>query len=159
MRNAAIVMAAILALVGAFILGTFYPRREPSPRAPVADAGRDLNYQKTCAEGAAAYFKSSNPVNDSNHTSGYTNHYNAKLGKCFILITDNDYSKAGTLGIFISLIDAFEGTQYGNCLENFDDTSKDTHALLCFAFPDGVTKKVLYTPKQWDDFADGMMHG
>jgi hypothetical protein len=70
-----------------------------------------LDVQAKCAKQAEVVYKS----NDYPKTelSSYTNHYNAKLNKCFVEITDMPEAN-GTLETFITLMDAFEGKDYGD---------------------------------------------
>jgi len=162
MKPALISIAVILGLMAAFVLGTRYvpqqpPHSAPPPRSLVIDAVHDLNLQKTCAEGAAAYFKSGDNHPDSTHLFGYTNHYSAKLGKCLVLVEYNDFSNPGDPSTLVTIDDAFEGTNIASCLYGLDNVTKQIKMKLCMANMGTPGAKAFSTFPAWRDYSDGMM--
>lgn len=67
----------------------------------------DLDHQADCAKQAHANFI--NGKYDKNESASYTNHFNTKLQKCFILLTLPDYAKGDFLE---TLEDANENVVY-----------------------------------------------
>ena len=103
-----------LSIAGAIVIGglavaNYFMIELPKEHsATVASQAVVMNEQRqvACSKSAAEYFKSTNP--DSDHDS-YENHYNSKMGKCFILVTQGDYTENF---IMISLYDAVEKKEY-----------------------------------------------
>jgi hypothetical protein len=160
MKNAIYVMFmvfAIFAMVGAFILGTYYASQKASTtRSTSDDAVRNLNLQKTCAEGAAAYYKTENIQPKLGEIDSYLNHFDPKRGKCFVLTILNEYSggsdgKSTTL--YETLVDGFEGTSYGD----FDLFQKvgDTQIgkpIACRMRADGVHQSFCNSRAEWENY-------
>jgi hypothetical protein len=102
------------------------PASTPAPApAPVRDT-RVATYelQEKCAKDASAWYKhwwEDGPA-IAGLTSNYTNHYNAKLGQCFLIVSSAIYGKKGTTESK-TLIDVLENRD----LAAFDKWSgKDT---------------------------------
>ena len=72
-----------------------------------------LELQSKCAKQAQEEFNSEGWSKDA--LAGFTNHYNAKLNKCFIQVDSTDPKTAGDGTIFTSttVSDAFVGKVYG----------------------------------------------
>jgi len=86
---------------------------EPSPTAAqVLSAAASFNFQERCAKQAREQFKQLGW--DKEQMAGFTNHYNEKLNKCFVLIENTDAkSSPGTIWTNVVLMDAFEGRELG----------------------------------------------
>lgn len=88
------------------------------PIPPAVHVTKDIlsvNYDAECSKQARSFFKDNSYENDS--TSSYTNHFNTKLNKCFILISSMDYANSATL---ISLVDVNENKTYIDLWKNSD---------------------------------------
>lgn len=161
MKPALISVAVILGLMAAFFLGTRYAPHETAPpalaRSPALDAVHDLNLQKTCAEGAAAYFKSGENHPDSTHLFGYTNHYSVKLHKCLVMVEYNDFSNPGDPSTLVTIDDAFEGTNIASCLYGLDSVTKQIKMKLCTANMGTPQAVGFYIFPQWRDYSNAMM--
>jgi hypothetical protein len=85
-----------------------------SPRPPVAETPSvaSLDLQEKCAKQAAIAF---HQQGFSENDADYVNHYNVKLGRCFIQITKTSMS-GNFPATTKSLSDAFEGKEFGSYL-------------------------------------------
>jgi hypothetical protein len=87
-----------------------------------ADANKVVyELQERCGKTASEVFKKeygSGLSSDENatRTSDYTNHYNAKLNKCFIVIRETTFTKNKEIGWYLNrfLIDVNENKEYGS---------------------------------------------
>jgi hypothetical protein len=84
----------------------------------------DYELQERCGKRAEERYKQEvgNPVSsdkDSTYLINYTNHYNKRLNKCFMLITTNSYPKDKSRDIITikTLIDINENKEYGNLVK------------------------------------------
>lgn len=77
---------------------------------------RELQLQKLCAEQAKESFERDRKPRKAGMLESYTNHYNAKLQKCFILTNtwDGSASKTGMTFVSQDLSDAFENLSFGD---------------------------------------------
>ena len=86
-----------------------------------------LDAQSKCAAAAKTYFKenwSNNSANENTRLLNSTNHYSSRLGKCFIRVEYNFTmgEQDGAWTNTITLVDAFEGVQFGWFAENHSMT-------------------------------------
>lgn len=97
----------------------------------------DYELQERCGKRAEEVFKkefgtgSSKNINDIK-LSKYINHYNKKLMKCFIQVTESGITKTENIKIFITvkhLYDVNENKQYGTFIKN-DVVKKPTCEVL-----------------------------
>jgi hypothetical protein len=88
------------------------PADSPSRSSAVQASVKDYQLQRECASDAKAFFDYFETDMRMKSNDEYSNHFNARLGKCFVLITHgitgvNDiYSK--------TLFDAVERKEYGH---------------------------------------------
>jgi hypothetical protein len=91
-----------------------------------------LDAQSKCAAAAKTYFKenwSKNSANENSRFLNYTNHYSNGLGKCFIRVEYNfalGEQDGKSWSNTITLVDAFEGAQFGWFAENHFMTPQPT---------------------------------
>ena len=155
MKNAVLVMLAILAMAGAFVLGTCHAaQKTPTAHPDADDALRALNLQKTCADGATAFYKAGNPERYPRDISSYSNHYDAKRDRCFVLTMSTGSSGVSvghTVMTTYMLADAFDGTDYGRSSFVFDtaNPAKPTVTFLCQMFPDGAHLSTCHSQDEW----------
>ena len=76
----------------------------------------NLDMQGKCASQARIEFRNEGFERERNGTASFLNHYNSKLNKCFMLVTDNTFYKNGTIVIMNLLTDAFEVKGFGECV-------------------------------------------
>ena len=75
-------------------------------------AAINFDFQERCAKQAREQFKQLGW--DKEPMAGFTNHYNEKMNKCFVLIENTDAkSSPGTIWTNVVLMDAFEGKELG----------------------------------------------
>ena len=79
-----------------------------SPQENINPINSDFNLQTKCADEAHTSFVELAPSESNTSTSSYTNHFNQKLGKCFILIN----TMTGEVEIY-TLYDAISKQEYG----------------------------------------------
>jgi hypothetical protein len=77
-------------------------------RLEAVSKAANLDLQQKCAKAAEDAFKGSGL---SGHGSGFTNHYNTRLNKCFVYMTSTGSPKGLVISAFV--YDAFEGKTYG----------------------------------------------
>jgi len=80
-----------------------------------------LELQEKCARQAREEFKHEGL--EGKQLADFSNHYNPKLGKCFVEV---EYTDAKTGGIFVSktVVDAFEGKVYASYMWNNNTKKK-----------------------------------
>jgi hypothetical protein len=167
MRQALLGAAGMLALLGAFYAGTMFaakPAPVPARLIPQRDQALEevhaLGLQKTCAEGAAAFFKASAGAQDSTHLGNYQSHYNRQLRKCFILTMFSDYSKVSTTHAsttFYMIVDVFESKEYGHCYETFSSATREISLFGCSKGSEDSAKPVP-TLQEWQQYSREMMN-
>jgi hypothetical protein len=82
-----------------------------------------LDLQEKCAKQARSEFNQLGWGKDP--TALFTNHYNAKLNKCFMEIQNTDLKTSpGDIFTNRTLFDAFEGKPYGQYIWKSDDVKK-----------------------------------
>jgi len=99
-----IAIVVILVVGGIYYFATLSQKQE-------AKENSDLALQTQCADRAAVFYKQGGYEKDTQgFSSFYTNHWNKKLGKCFIQITSTSLNNDGF--VTMDLFDAFEGKHY-----------------------------------------------
>ena len=80
---------------------------------------------------------------NSSIISGYQNHYNKKLNKCFILITSKDYPKDKKTDVLLmkNIYDFNENKEYGS----FSKFRKDVTPSDC-----NISEKTCNSEQEWD---------
>src|ERR1035437_1110893 len=73
----------------------------------------DFSLQANCAAQAKAFFEYYVPDLQERQNDEYSNHFNTKLNKCFVLIT-KPLSPGENSGYYLYLYDAVEKKGYGN---------------------------------------------
>jgi hypothetical protein len=81
---------------------------ELAAKLEAVSRAQDLDFQQKCAQGAKEAFRTSGI---SGPTSGFTNHYNTRLRKCFVYMTSTAPKENLVISAFVQ--DAFEGKTYG----------------------------------------------
>ena len=150
----------IMALVATFLLGTRFTELRGTSARPAESSIEDqvhrLDLQRTCAEQADKSFHLGGYQPKQDVINSYTNHYNAKLGKCFILLNIYDAStiaSKGTVSTFQELQDAFEGTIYGDFFLSHDTKAPPPgtdHFVMCKMTPPGDKQELCSSQEQWD---------
>ncbi len=103
----------IILIIAAGIGGYFLSQQEkmnalgPEKESTITN----LNLQEKCAKQAEKAYNNSGFKTGGNEISGFINHYNPKLNKCFVLMSNNSYD-SGDGSIYTSLYDAYEGKLY-----------------------------------------------
>jgi len=153
MKNAIFVLLAALALALAFAFGLYVQAQKMTTAHPAPDdAIRNLTLQKTCAEGAAAYYKSEK-LGGPRQTSDYYNHYDATRGKCFILTETADFSSSGHTSTYATLNDAFDATSYGSIyLDRHTTDPLKGSVPVCVMVPDGLHSKNCHSDEEWKSY-------
>lgn len=104
----ATILVILLAAIGAY----FYSKQS-------GRSADDFTLQAKCADRAAVFYKQGGYGDDSQvWTDSYINHWNGKLGKCFIQITGLSLKDSGFS--FIDIYDAFEGKHYATYMGHYD---------------------------------------
>jgi hypothetical protein len=94
--------------------------------------GAALEVQARCAKQAEVVYEG---YQFSTERSVYVNHYNPKLDRCFVEVTDTE-DKDGNLTVFKELVDAFEGKDYGDYF--WANTKRQAEPSMCkVTTPDG----------------------
>lgn len=137
----------IAAIIAAFFLGTQFARH------PEIDAVRDLNLQKTCSEAAARIYES------ESHAGGgwsYSNHYNTRLRKCLIAISNLNVDDPGPGRTTIIVRDALERDLVAFCTIETSDSGKRQHATICFKH--NATSNTDFKSKaEWDAYVTDLL--
>lgn len=148
----------MIIVIAAFVIGTRFRVAHALIQHPRAISGLEqihrLNLQKMCSEQAAKAFNDMRFMpHDFNNS--FLDHYNEKLGKCFILIhifnIDNH-----RMTIAESLSDAFGGADYGDYY-NWHYTSDPIpgidHIVMCDRKPDGInSQEPCKSHEEWDSY-------
>lgn len=107
----------------------------------------EYELQERCGKHAEEWFKheygnGSYKTDDVTARAGYTNHYNTKLNKCFVLLSITFFSPKKTvkerLTSTVGLFDINEQKEYGSFYKNGD-------AVVC-----NVGDKICLSSAQWD---------
>jgi len=105
--------------------------------------------QERCGKRAEEFFKREygngiSNTKDGQSITGFTNHYNKKLNKCFFLLTTSDLpykDKNKSSSTFIALYDINEQKEYGS----FFKMQKDNMGFEC-----KVSGKVCNSQDEWE---------
>jgi hypothetical protein len=114
--------------------------KELSAKLEATSRLTNLELQDKCAQQARTEFERGgwNKLETPKHMASLTNHYNSKLGKCFMEIEDTD-ATAIAHGIAINKVvsDAFEGRVYGEYVWFSDKKKKywEVAPFLCKITP------------------------
>jgi hypothetical protein len=115
MRNFLIAVLAIAVCVLGFMVHslnvTVNTLKQPQKSADSTPTVPSIELQSRCAKQAEEVFKSGGWSRKS--FADYISHFNVKLGRCFVEISDTTADKA-TASSSRSLSDAFEGKEYGS---------------------------------------------
>ena len=117
-----------------------------------------LDLQEKCARGARAAFKAGGW--ETNPLAGFTNHYNAKMGKCFVQIADIDTrTSPGTTWIGKRLSDAFEGKVYGEYNWQSSETKKawEVRPVECYVMIPSGERKSCESAEEFDALVKAYM--
>jgi hypothetical protein len=148
-------------MVGAFLVSSCGPQAQspsapPAVSPPVRDA-RAENYalQEKCAKDASAWYKHwwEDPQRIPNIVSNYTNHYNVRLGQCFLVVSSTMFSKSNKTGTPFStvsktLVDVLENRDLGA----FDKVSEQARPYQC-----AVGGTQCTSDDEWDNLAKPYM--
>jgi hypothetical protein len=154
-----------LSLIGAFLLGTRFPNLpywHRGPKGPTLEERvHNLSLQRTCADQADKFFKVEKE-DKANALTGYIDHYNSKLQKCFIRYSSTDYSNVSSKGFvatYENLQDAFEGVEYGSFFQRQDtkDTPRPAPTIICTLTPPIGASQACSSKTEWDDMIDPYM--
>jgi len=114
------------------LLGCDQQQTETKAKAPPSapSVRADYEYQERCGKAAAQWFKlrygdGSQTTSEGTSNSDFSNHYNQKLNKCFVLAVGTVFVK-GRMSTWQQLHDVHENKQYGDWFQN-----QDTNAVLC----------------------------
>jgi hypothetical protein len=154
MRAAEFGVLALIA-VAAFLLGTRFPNAPWAKQKAghsISEKSQLLGIQRTCADQADKFYKDGSQKKQDVIT-GYTDHYNSKLEKCFGLFSSTDYSTPGVVVVFEQLQDVFEGTSYGIFLERNDTKQKPAPlpSVTCTLTPPIGASRSCLSKTEWDD--------
>jgi hypothetical protein len=115
----------------------------------------DSELQEQCKKNAAALFKKEygkgyEKIRDGSYMSNYTNHYNVKLNKCFVLvkITYVPNSKKEDALIMKDLSDTNENKQYGS----FGRFRRESIPISC-----SVENRICKSEAEWDSLVKYFM--
>lgn len=101
-----------------------------------------LEVQSQCSQSAKGFFQRGNY--DPKDNADYSNHYNARLRKCFIAITTSHWDAAASAQLDTTdVFDAIEGRHYGQYAWQSQKGKKyyDVSPLICSALlSDGKTQ-------------------
>ena len=111
----------------------------------------EYELQERCGKRAEEVFKREfgngiSNTKDSQSMSGYENHFNKKLNKCFVLLrttifTHKTKKEGATTSSDIVLYDINENKQYGT----FFKTRNDDKTVIC-----SVSEKICHSESEWD---------
>jgi hypothetical protein len=105
---------------------------ENSEKLKAIEDTPSLELQSKCASAAAEFYaRSGYTAKDS---ADYSNHYNSKLKKCFVMIKANDMKTApGTMYVTMTVADAVEGKTYGQYMWKSDKVKKywEVPPIMC----------------------------
>ncbi len=118
-----------------------------------------MGFERICAEQSKKFFLDqgdNTPYKrgDDEVFYFYVNHYNAALGKCFIVIrevmNEVSHSHQKTIGTSGDLLDSFEGKNYGSYVFGLDEHGKPDYTVNCsVTLPSGEDRKCA-SEQAWD---------
>lgn len=144
-----------------FILMVAACDKLPEPPSPIAQPKSkkpDLELQEQCAKQAREEFKQAGWDKD---WAGFTNHYNEKLNRCFMLVEITDASKS-TLGMiwrYKTLTDAFEGKTIGLFVWHTEKGKKywEVPPFQCELTPPAGERVFCKSEEEFDEFVKTYM--
>jgi hypothetical protein len=118
-----------------------------------------LDLQEKCARQAHEIFKSSGW--ERQPLAGFGNHYNAAMNKCFMVIenTSQDTSNPGVITTNKILLDAFEGSTYGEYMWSSEKDKKywEVKPFLCDVQLASGEKKACQSQDEFDEMLKNYM--
>lgn len=110
----------------------------------------NFDLQEKCAKQAHEVFTLSGEDKTSN--SGYSNHYNEKLNKCFVKI-DGTNMINGVMWRSETVSDAFEGTQYGSYMWHTEEGKQysEVSPIICTVKLPSGEEKMCHSQDEFDD--------
>jgi hypothetical protein len=131
------------------LLATTFLASVPMSAFGAPDKGQ-YELQERCSNRVQKIFANDWPSGSSDNSMGYTqyqSHYNAKLNKCFVLITIRSYDKPSS--DLKTLLDVFSNKEYGQYLVV---RGKNDFPPTCY-----VGDKICNSEGEWDAMADVYM--
>jgi hypothetical protein len=110
-----------------------------------------LDLQEKCAKQAREMFKADGW--DKQPLAGFGNHYNAAMNKCFVVIENTSLDTSGVETITKILLDAFEGSAYGQYIW----FSNKVKPFLCYALLASREKKLCQSKDEFDEMLRNYM--
>jgi hypothetical protein len=142
-------MREVILILGilSFIASPSFAADQKLDRKQIYELRKDCG--KTCAQRFKEEFGKEGLYSSGKEEHGarsYASHYNAKLNKCFILITDRHFGGT-TPGLIMMLWDINENMQYGEMvvLDGETPNPSDRKGFFC-----NVLKKRCYSEQEWD---------
>ena len=129
-----------------------------SESKPVAS----LELQEKCAAQARKEYNASGWNDTKEHPlAGFTNHYNVKLGKCFMVIEDTTDAKPRDGTVFTNKLvsDAFEGKSYAEYVWRSDKVKKywEVKPFVCkVTLPSGEEQNC-ESSDEWEELVKAYM--
>jgi hypothetical protein len=139
-----IVLCSVIFVLSAVVIFQLVQASETS-------TAQTLSLQRMCAIQSEKYFKDNRDTR-AFFVSSYTNHYNAKMNRCFVHLQTLDASPGDNSLTIETLTDAFEGVDYGSEVSR-DNGSK----ILCSLTPPHEPPVRCRSFKEWNDFVDRYM--
>ena len=131
------------------------PTKEKSSVQEKRNVKEEYELQDKCGQRTSEFFKKEygNGIDNSKDgimMSGYQNHYNKKLNKCFILITSKDHPKDKKMDVLLmkNIYDFNENKEYGS----FSKFRKDVTPSDC-----NVLEKTCNSEQEWDSLVKPYM--
>jgi hypothetical protein len=121
-----------------------------------------LDLQEKCAAQARKEYNASGWNNTREHpTAGFTNHYNVKLGKCFMVVEDTTDAKPrdGTVFTNKTVSDAFEGKSYAEYAWRSDKVKKywEVKPFVCRVTLPSGEEKHCESSDEWEQLIKAYM--
>jgi len=125
---------------------------EPSPTsAQRLSAAASFDFQERCAKQAREQFHQLGF--DKREMTGFTNHYNEKLNRCFMLVDSTDVkTNPGAMWITLELFDAFEGKELATFSWHSDKVKKysEVPPFQCDVTLPSGEKKICNSREEFD---------
>ncbi len=151
-----ITTAIILVLV--VVLAVVYFGKQP---AKTSLNTFDVDLQTKCASSAKTFFEYYIPDPQERQNDEYSNHFNTKLNKCFVLVKKPTlpYATSGGNLYEKDLYDAIEKKQYGRYEWQSKSSvfSRDGFLAACAMFPEGDSNNFKLCSPQNKDFDSSEM--
>ena len=125
------------------------------PQNTYSSSKEDYGLQVRCGKQTSEFFKKEYGDGISTHKdgqmiSGYQNHYNKKLNKCFIIITSTVYPKDKKTDVLLmkGIYDFNENKEYGS----FSKYQNNNSPIVCI-----LSGKKCNSEKEWDSLVNPYM--